>query len=149
MNKFFLIIKIFFLYLLLISSGITKDSNYLKKGIELFHKKDFNKSKILFEKDLVFDPKSEKSYLYLAKIFNSNENDLEQEINLNTVLILNPKNEEAVYMLALLKIKQSDYEDTKKLVDQFFLICKSLCSKKKELQEKFDKLTPKNAKNNN
>ena len=149
MKKFFIIIKIFVVYLFLISAGTAKESNYFKQGIELFQKKEFDKSKILFEKDIVFDPKSEKSYLYLAKIFNKNSNDTEQEINLNSVLLLNPQNDEALYMLVLLKIKQSDYEGAKKLFDKFVFICKSFCSKKKEIQEKFEKLTPENAKNNN
>ena len=149
MKKLIIIIKIFFVYLFLISGGLSIESNYLKKGIEHFQKKEFDKSKILFEKDIVFDPKSEKSYLYLAKIFNNNNNDYEQEINLNTVLVLNPQNDEAIYMLALLKIKQSDYDHVKKLLDEFILVCKSFCPKKKEIQEKFEKLTPENAKNNN
>ena len=149
MKKFIIIIKIFFVYLFLISGGLSKESNYLKKGIEYFQKKEFDKSKILFEKDIVFDPKSEKSYLYLAKIFSNNDNDSEQEINLNSVLLLNPQNDEAIYMLALLKIKQSDYNHAKKLLDKFVLVCKSFCSKKKEIQEKFEKMTPENGKNNN
>ena len=61
MKKLFIIIKIFFVYLFLISGGLTKESNYLKKGIELFQKKEFDKSKTLFERDIVFNPKSEKS----------------------------------------------------------------------------------------
>ena len=149
MKRFFIIIKILFVYSFLISSGVAKESNYFKKGIELFQKKEFDKSKILFEKDIVFDPKSEKSYLYLAKIFNNNKNDSEQEINLNSVLLLNPQNDEAIYMLALLKIKQSDYNHAKKLLDKFVLVCKSFCLKKEEIQEKFEKLIPENAKNNN
>jgi len=149
MRKFFIIINILFVYLFLISSGTAKESSYFKKGIELFQKKEFEKSKILFEKDIVFDPKSEKSYLYLAKIFNNNNNDPEQEINLNSVLLLNPQNDEALYMLTLLKIKQSDYKHAKKLFNKFVIICKSFCSKKKEIQVKFEKLTPENAKNNN
>ena len=149
MKRFIIIIKILFVYSFLISIGAAKESNYFKKGIELFQKKEFDKSKILFEKDIVFDPKSEKSYLYLAKIFNNNNNDSEEEINLNTVLILNPQNDEAIYMLLLLKIKQSDYNNAKKLFDKFALVCKSFCPKKKEIQEKFKKLIPENAKNNN
>ena len=149
MKIFFIIIKILFVYSFLISSGAAKESNYFKKGIELFQKKEFDKSKIFFEQDLVFDPKSEKSYLYLAKIFNTNDNDSEQEINLNSVLLLNPQNDEAIYMLALLKIKQSDYNHAKELFDKFVLVCKSFCSKKNEIQEKFEKLIPENAKNNN
>ena len=149
MKKFFIIIKIFFVYLFLISGGTAKESDNLKKGIELFQKKEFDKSKILFEKDIVFDPKSEKSYLYLAKIFNENNNEQEQEINLNNVLLLNPQNDEAIYMLTLLKIKQSDYNKAKELIDKFIVVCKSFCSKKKEIQDKLKKLTPENAKDNN
>jgi tetratricopeptide (TPR) repeat protein len=149
MKKFFIIIKIFFVYLFLISGVTAKESNYFKKGIELFQKKEFDKSKILFERDIVFDPKSEKSYLYLAKIFNNNDNDFEQEIKLNSVLLLNPQNDEAIYMLALLKIKQSDYNHAKKSLDEFVLVCKSFCSKKKEIQEKFEKMTSDDAKSNN
>ena len=149
MKKFFITIQILFVYLFLIISGIAKESNYFKKGIELFQKKEFDKSKILFERDIVFYPKSEKSYLYLAKIFNNNDNDFEQEINLNSVLLLNPQNDEALYMLALLKIKKSDYDQAKKLIDKFNLVCKSFCSKKNEIQEKLKKLSPENAKDYN
>ena len=149
MKKIFFLIKILIVYLFLTSNGTAKQSNYLSIGIEFFQKKEFEKSKIQFEKDIVFDPKSEKSYLYLAKIFSNNDNDSEQEINLNSVLLLNPKNDEAIYMLALLKIKQSDYDHVKKLLDEFILVCKSFCSKKREIQEKFEKMTPENANNNN
>ena len=149
MKKIFLLIKLFIFCLFLISYLEAKETNYLDEGIILFKKKEFEKSKIFFEKDLVFDPKSEKSYLYLAKIFNKKDNDDEQEINLNNVLLLNPQNEEAIYMLTLLKIKQSDYEETRKLIDKFNLVCKSFCSKKKEMENKFEKLIPENAKNSN
>jgi len=135
--------------LFLISGGLSKESNYLKKGIEHFQKKEFDKSKILFEKDIVFDPKSEKSYLYLAKIFSQNNDDEQQEINLNNVLLLNPENDEAIYMLTLLKIKQSDYNHARELIDKFILICKSFCSKENEIREKLKVLTPENAKDNN
>ena len=149
MKKIVSIIKISLIYLLLTNSGLAKQSEYFNEGKKLFQKEKFDKSKIFFERDIVFDPKSEKSYLYLAKIFNNNENDQEEEINLNSVLLLNPKNDEAIYMLVLLKIKQSDYSNAKKLLDEFILVCKSFCSKKKEIQEKFKKMTPDNEKSNN
>ena len=142
-------IKTFFIYLLLISSGMAIQSNYFEEGIKLYQKKKFDESKILFERDIVFNPKNEKSYLYLAKIFNEKSNDEEQEINLSNVLLLNPQNDEAIYMLTLLKIKQSDYNEAKELIDRFILVCKSFCSKKNEIQEKLRKLTPENAKTNN
>ncbi len=149
MKKNLFLIKIIVVYLFIITDVIGKESNYFTEGIKLFQNKEFNKSKILFEKDIVFNPKSEKSYLYLAKIFNKNNTDDEQEINLNSVLLINPKNEEAIYMLVLLKIKQSDYHLAKKLINKFNLVCKSFCSKKNEIEEKLKKLTPENAKNNN
>ena len=142
-------IKTFFIFLLLISSGMTIQSNYFEEGIKLYQKKKFDESKILFERDIVFNPKNEKSYLYLAKIFNKNKEEQEEEINLNNVLLLNPQNEEAIYMLTLLKIKQSNYNQAKELIDQFILVCRSFCSKKKEIQDKLKKLTPENAKDNN
>ena len=149
MKNFFLSVKIIAIYLFLFSGGLTKESKYFNEGVELFQNKKFNKSKIFFEKDIVFDPKSEKSYLYLAKIFNKNDSEEEEEINLNTVLLLNPQNDEAMYMLALLKIKQSDYDQAKELIENFTLICKSFCSKKDEIQEKLKKITPENAKDYN
>ena len=149
MEKILFAIKILFVLLFLISSGITKESNYFKEGLELFQKKKFDESKILFERDIVFNPKSEKSYLYLAKIFKEVNNDEEEEINLNSVLLLNPQNDEAIYMLTLLKIKQSDYNDAKKLIDTFILVCKSFCPKKNEMQDKLEKLTAENAKDKN
>ena len=146
MKKNIPLIKIVIIYLFLISNGITKESNYYNEGIKLFEKKKFDKSKILFERDIVFNPRSEKSYLYLAKIFEKNDNDDEQEFNLKNVLLLNPKNDEALYMLILLKIKHSDYDESMKLIEKFDLVCKSFCSKKNEIEEKFKKLIPENAK---
>ena len=144
MNKKYFFLKIILLYFLVIFSVSAKESNYLIKGIDLFKKKEFDKSKIFFERDLVFDPKSEKSYLYLAKIFNEQNNEAEEEINLNSVLLLNPQNDEAIYMLTLLKIKQSDYKIAKELIDRFVLVCINFCSKKNEIEEKLQKLIPEN-----
>ncbi len=149
MKKTYFLVKILIIYLFFISSGFAVKSNYFDKGKILFDKKKFQKSKIFFEKDIVFNPKSEKSYLYLAKIFTENNNDQEQEMKLSNVLLLNPQNDEAIYMLTLLKIKQSDYNKAKELIKKFNLVCESFCSKRAEIQEKFDKLIPKNARDNN
>ena len=149
MKKTHFLIKALIIYLFLISNGYSAQSNYFGEGKILFDKKEFEKSKIFFEKDIVFNPKSEKSYLYLAKIFNKNKNDKEEEMNLNSVLLLNPQNDEAIYMLALLKIKQSDYAEAKELIKKFSLVCISFCSKESEIQGKFEKLIPKNEKDNN
>ena len=149
MKKNYFLLKIFVIYLFLNSVGIGKESDYFAKGMEHFKKKEFNKSKIFFERDLVFNPKSEKSYLYLAKIFREKNKNVQQEINLNNVLLLNPKNDEAIYMLTLIKIEQSNYNQAKELIATFVLVCESFCSKKNEIQKKMEKLTPENEKNNN
>ena len=142
MNKTYFLIKILIIYLFTSLSVFAAQSSYFDKGKKLFDNNEFDKSKIFFERDIVFNPKSESSYLYLAKIYNKNNNDSEQEINLSNVLILNPQNDEAIYMLTILRIKQSDYNGAKGLIEKFDLVCKSFCSKKKEIQEKFGKLKP-------
>ena len=146
MKKFYFITITFAIYFFTIANIYAKELNHFNKGLKLFNKKEFEKSKIFFERDLVFNPKNEESYLYLAKIFHENKNDEEEEINLNNVLILNPQNDQAIYMLTLLKIKQSDYKKAKDLIEQFVLVCKSFCSKKDEIQKKFSKLTPEDEK---
>ena len=140
-----ILLVIFFLH----SETFSKESSYFIEWMKYFKKQEFEKSKILFERDLVFNPKSEKSYLYLAKIFNKKENTEEEEINLKNVLLLNTKNDEAIYMLALIKIEQSDYNEAEDLINKFTLVCKSFCSKKKEIELKFKKLNPGNEKNKN
>jgi len=149
MKKIHFLTKILIIYFLFCISVFGAKSDYFDEGKILFDKKQFEKSKIFFEKDIVFNPKSEKSYLYLAKIFYEKENDLQLETNLTNVLLLNPKNDEAIYLLTLLKIKQSDYESAKELIEKFNLVCVSFCSKKTEIEEKLNKLTPENEKNNN
>ena len=149
MKKLYLFINIFIISLFVTQTAFSAKSNFFDKGRELYEKKEFEKSKIFFERDLVFNPKSENSYLYLAKIFNKNDKQEEEEINLKNVLLLNPQNDEAIYMLTLLKIELSDYNEAKGLIEKFNSVCKSFCSKKSEIQNKFDKLIPKNEKDNN
>ena len=144
-----LLINIFIILFFLNSNAYSKESSYLAEGVEHFNNQEFNKAKIFFERDLVFNPKSEKSYLYLAKIFMNDENIEEEEVNLKNVLLLNPQNDEAIYMLVLIKIKQSNYSEADELISKFNLVCKSFCSKKNEIESKLKKLKPENAKNNN
>ena len=147
MKKNFLL-KILFVYLFFNINVYAAKTNYFDEGVNLYNKKSFDKSKILFERDIVYNPKNEKSYLYLAKIFNHNEKDDEYEVNLNNVLVLNPTNDEAIYLLILLKVKQSDYKKAKQLITQFNQVCNSFCAKKNEIEEKFNKITPENEKDN-
>ena len=149
MKKTNFLVRVLIIYLFFISTGSAIQSKYFDKGKMLFDKKKFEKSKIFFERDIVFNPQSEKSYLYLAKIFDENNNDEEQEVNLSNVLLLNPQNDEAIYMLTLLKIRQSNFDEAEELIKKFDLVCSSFCSKRTEMRKKLDKLMPENAKNNN
>ena len=79
----------------------------------------------------------------MAKIFNKEKEESLEEINLQTVILLNPENEEALYYLTLLRIKQSDFSKAKDQIKILEKICKKLCSKKVELNEKLQNLLKK------
>jgi Tfp pilus assembly protein PilF len=135
--KFFFLIILMFVFTTSQSIGSVKNSFFID-GKKLFENKKYKDSKFYFEKDIVFNPKSESSYLYLAKIFKKEENDSLEEGNLNTVLLLNPRNEEAIYLLTLLNIKNSNFSKAKVLIDKLNSVCKKMCSSKLELQSKLD-----------
>tara|TARA_A100001011_G_scaffold395814_1_gene491898 strand:+ start:875 stop:1303 length:429 start_codon:yes stop_codon:yes gene_type:complete len=133
-------------FLLIILSSIciqtiaNSKENFFAQGVKLFDQKKYLDSKFKFEQDIVFNPKSEFSYLYLAKIFNKeNQDDLEEQ-NLNVVILLNPKNEEALYLLTLLRIKKSDYDESQELLKKFEKVCNKICDKKAELISKLKSL---------
>ena len=138
MKKNILIILVSLIIFNFNNDSVVAKNMYFDDGKKLFDKKNYKDSKFYFEKDIVFNPQSEKSYLYLAKIFKEEENDSLEENNLNTVLLLNPKNEEAIYLLTLLNIKNSNFSKAKKLINTFNSICKKMCSSKIELQSKLD-----------
>ena len=116
------------------------NNQFFSEGLNLFKIKKFEEAKFKFEQDIVFNPKSEFSYLYLAKIFNKESNDDLEEQNLNAVILLNPKNEEALYLLTLLRIKKSDYDKSQELLEKFEKVCNKICDKKVELISKLKSL---------
>ena len=137
--KFFYLITFISLILFSFSQeSINAKNSYFNDGKKLFEKKKYKDSKFYFEKDIVFNPKSENSYLYLAKIFKESENNNLEENNLNTVLLLNPRNEEAIYLLTLLNIKNSNFSKAKELIKKLDSVCQKMCSYKSELQTKLD-----------
>ena len=112
---------------------------YFEEGLKLFKKEKFAEAKFKFEQDIVFNPKSEISYLYLSKIFKNLKNKNLQEKNLNTVILLNPKNEEAIYNLAKLKLDASTIK--KELNDRLNNICEKFCNKSKKLKIEIENLS--------
>jgi len=136
------IIKIFFL-LFFFTNNLIANTQYYQEGLNLYKSKKFNEAKFKFEQDIVFNPKNEMSYLYLSKIFkNFDKKDL-QEQNLNTVILLNPKNEEALYNLAKLKLESSDYKKSKELNDTLISLCDLFCSESKKLKTEIENLSKK------
>ena len=124
----------FLIILIILQNSLYAKSNYFEEGIALYNKNKFEDAKFKFEQDLVYNPKSELSYLYLSKIFNKQEKKDLEEQNLNTVILLNPKSEEAYYNLAKLKLKKSDFNESIKILDRLMAFCNKYCEKSKNLK---------------
>ena len=140
-------IKYFLLFVLIYFTPVlgSSDQNFFDKAKNLFEKKEYNKSKFLFQRNIVHNPKNAQSYLYLAKIFQIEDNKKELIKNLDTTLLLEPNNEEAMYILINVELEKSNFSKVKKLNEKFKLICSSLCPKislinerLKDFQEKED-----------
>jgi tetratricopeptide (TPR) repeat protein len=139
-NKLILVI---FIYISLIST-LSSENNFYAEGEKKYLEKKYDDSKFLFQRSIVFNPKDTRSYLYLAKIYNLEENKKEEEKNINTVLLLDPKNEEGIYMLMEIELKKSNYSKVKELTEKFDKICKNLCEKKDLIFKSLKNLEPKN-----
>ena len=105
------------------------ENNFFNEGKKLFDQEKYEDSKFLFERSIVYNPKHSNSYLYLGKIFKIEQNKKEEEKNINTALLLDPKNEEAMYILIDLELERSNFSKVKDLKKDFKKICTSLCEK--------------------
>ena len=121
------------------TSFSNEKSKFFEIGQEKYSKKKFEEAKFNFQKDIVRNPKNTKSYLYLAKIFKELNDKNEFEKNLNNVLLLEPKNEEALYLIILKKIDDADYEVANSKYELFKKECTSLCLKKDEINQLLNK----------
>jgi tetratricopeptide (TPR) repeat protein len=138
--------KIFFIIgiLLNVSGQVIANDQFFEEAKKKFDEKKIQDSKFLFQKNIVFNPKNAKSYLYLAKIYKSEENQIKELKNLNTTLLLEPKNEEAMQMLIEIELKKSNYSKVKKLIKNFKVICVELCEKNTQFDKKLKNIEPKN-----
>ena len=132
------LLKIIFIFFIL-NNNLLANTDYFNQGLILYKKNDLEKAKFKFEQDIVLNPKNEKSYLYLSKIFNTQNKKKLEEQNLNTVILLDPKNEEAVFSLAKLKLEESDYIESKKMIENLLKFCKNYCQKSSELKTQIEK----------
>ena len=126
------------------SHSLLAENNFFEEGKKKYLEKKYDESKFLFQRSIVFNPKDTKSYLYLAKIFRIEKNKKEEEKNIETTLLLDPKNEEATYILMEIELKKSNYSKVKELTENFAKICKTLCKKNDLILKELKNLEPKN-----
>ena len=128
----------------LIFSAIANE-NFFKEAKDLFEKEKLNESKFLFQRNIVFNPKDADSYLYLAKIYKIEEDLSEEEKNLNTTLLLDPKNEEALILLIDMELNRSNFSKVKELRNKFNKVCLNLCEKISSINTRLKEFEKKDA----
>jgi len=133
---FYLIVNIFNISM--------SNENFFNKGLELFKDKKYDDARFMFERSIVFNPKDSNSYLYLAKIYNIEEDQKKEEKNLKSTLLIEPDNEEAILMSMKIAIKKSNYSKVKNLSDTFIKICKKLCKENDGILDSLANIEPKN-----
>ena len=133
MKKMFFVILSLSFYL--ISDSIAKE-NFFEEAKNKYDKDQIEDSKFLFQRNIVFNPKDAKSYLYLAKIYNFEKNEIEELKNLKTTLLLEPDNEEAMYMLIEIKLEKSNFSEVSDLTKKFNIICSKFCNKIMDIEQK-------------
>ena len=136
---------IFFFYLITNIFNISAGSeNFFKKGLKLYEDKKYEDARFMFERSIVFNPKDSSSYLYLAKIYNIEEDQTREEKNLEATLLIEPNNEEAILMSMKIALEKSNYEKVKKLSKTFTKVCNDLCEENKKILESLTNIEPKN-----
>ena len=141
-NKKF-ILMFSFISIFFINNHAISES-FFDEAKQKFDQKKYDDSKFLFQRNIVYNPKNAESYLYLAKIYNSEENEKEELKNLNTTLLLDPKNEEAMHLLINYELKKSNYSKVKELKENFSMICQKLCKEINTIEKSLSDIEPKN-----
>ncbi len=143
MNKIFKLTLFFYLIINLTNSSFSKES-FFDEGLKLYKDKKYEDARFMFERSIVFNPKDSKSYLYLAKIYNIEEDQKKEEKNLEATLLIEPDNEEAILMTMKIALKKSNYSKVKDLSKTFTKVCKKLCEENKGILETLANIEPKN-----
>ena len=134
----------FFLYLIINISNLSfGDENFFNKGIKFYNDKKYDDARFMFERSIVFNPKDSNAYLYLAKIYNIEEDQKKEEKNLEATLLIEPNNEEAILMTMKIALKKSNYSKVKKLSKTFTKVCNKLCKENQSILETLANIEPK------
>ena len=124
--KYLILIFTFILFSLFAKAN---ENNFFKEAKDLFDKEKYEDSKFLFHRNIVYNPKDSVSYLYLAKIFKIEDDKRQEEKNIRTTLLLDPKNEEAMYLLIDMELERSNFSKADELSEDFKKICVDMCEK--------------------
>jgi len=143
MTKFYKIL-ILIIFVLSFSNISLSKENFFNEGMKLFKNKKYDDAKFLLERSIVFNPKHANSYLYLAKIYNEKKDQKNEEKNLETTLLIDPANEEAILMLMKIGIEKTNYSKVKELSERFSKVCINLCKENKQILKDLENLEPKN-----
>ena len=135
---------LFFYFVINISNISVGNENFFDKGLELYKNKKYDDARFMFERSIVFNPKDSNSYLYLAKIYNVEEDQKKEEKNLEATLLIEPSNEEAILMSMKIALEKSNYSKVKDLSKTFSEVCKKLCEENKGILETLENIEPKN-----
>ena len=136
---------ILFFYFVISTFTVANGSEkFFEKGLKLFNDKKYEDAKFMFERSIVFNPKDSNSYLYLAKIYNQQEDQKKEEKNLDATLLIEPNNEEAILMLMKIGLEKSNYSQVKDLSKTFIEVCKNLCKENKNILDTLENIEPKN-----
>ena len=119
------------------------NENFFNKGLELYNDKKYEDARFMFERSLVFNPKDSNSYLYLAKIYNHEKDQKNEEKNLEATLLIEPDNEEAILMSMRMALVKSNYSKVKDLSNTFTKVCKKLCDENNSILEALKSIEPK------
>ena len=142
MNKIFKLIIL--IYFTLISNLAFSNENFFDEALKMYQSKKYEDARFMLERNIVFNPKDAKSYLYLAKIYNLEENQKKEEYNLDTALLIEPNNEEVILMLMKIALKKSNYSKVKDLSQTFVKVCDKLCDENNEIQKSLKNIEPEN-----
>jgi len=143
MNKIIKIITLVF-FLVFYSNLASSKENFFDEALKMYQDKKYDEARFMLERNIVFNPKDAKSYLYLAKIYNHEEDQRKEEYNLDTALLIEPNNEEAILMLMKIALEKSNYSKVKDLSETFIKVCEKLCDENDEIQKSLKNIEPEN-----
>ena len=140
--KYFIFIICFFLFNTIPKAN---ENNFFNEAKDLFDKEKYEDSKFLFHRNIVYNPKDSLSYLYLAKIFKIEEDKRQEEKNIKTTLLLDPKNEEAMFLLIDMELERSNFSKANELSKDFKKICVDMCGKISSIESRLKDFERKDA----